>query len=60
MKEAQVHYAGKINRGEPKKLKAWLDAEGYAAIRAEESPHDAWQKAEYIQREFGNEGRRED
>jgi len=51
MKEAQVHYGGKLNRGQRDKLIGWLEAAGYAALRAEESPHAAWQSAEYLKRE---------
>jgi hypothetical protein len=46
-----VHFDGKINRGQRAKMIAWLEAMGFAAIRAEESPHSAWQAAEYLKRE---------
>jgi len=52
MTHAQVHVKGELLKGEAEKLKKFLDAKGYAEIRAEQSPHDYWQAAEFIEREF--------
>lgn len=48
---AIIHFDGKSNKGQRKKLIDWLEAMGYSALRAEESPHSAWQAAEYLKRE---------